>query len=364
MAGGFCLLEGVSSLILFVGKMATTRTPAFKERLHTRYDPDIGWVHRPSVSVPDVYGPGTYLTTNAQGFRGGRDVAKEPLEGLVRVVCSGDSFTLGYGVDDDHTWCHRLEEMDPRLETVNMGQGGYGIDQAYLWYARDGASFEHSILVFALITGDFYRMQQASFRGYGKPRLEIQEGKLIAKNVPVPMLRFSFPYRLRRAFDLSAGGLRSAELLRTIRERFVTAGARADPDDQSHFDAETWEVAAKVFETLQEMSRSRGRTLLVVYLPTGDDYLTNASDPWRERLRAESERAGFAYFDLVPALRDLPPRRMRSIFLPKGSAGVGHYDAAGHQWVADRLYPEMVRLEGIAARLVEAGRHGSPERAG
>ena len=61
------------------------------------------------------------------------------------------------------------QSLDPRLETLNMGQGGYGVDQAYLWYKRDAAKFEHQVHLLAFITDDFVRMQSDRFRGYGKP---------------------------------------------------------------------------------------------------------------------------------------------------------------------------------------------------
>src|SRR5262245_50953978 len=40
--------------------------PTFQERLHTRHDSELGWVSRPKVFAPDLYGPGVYLRTNAQ----------------------------------------------------------------------------------------------------------------------------------------------------------------------------------------------------------------------------------------------------------------------------------------------------------
>ena len=41
------------------------------------------------------------------------------------------------GVGNDDVWCKLLESIDNRIETVNLGQGGYGVDQAYLWYKRN-----------------------------------------------------------------------------------------------------------------------------------------------------------------------------------------------------------------------------------
>jgi len=134
-AVAFWLFEGLCSFVWVSSRIVGTRLTA--ERLHTRYDAELGWISIPNVSLPDLYGPGIGLTTNADGFRGPLPVEdRDP--GTSRVICSGDSFTLGYGVGDLDTWCHQLAALDPGLRTVNMGQGGYGVDQAYLWYKRDG----------------------------------------------------------------------------------------------------------------------------------------------------------------------------------------------------------------------------------
>jgi hypothetical protein len=52
-----------------------------------------------------------------------------------------------------------------------MGQGGHGVDQAYLWYKRDGVKLKHDFLLFAFITLDFQRMQQRDFLGLNRTRI-------------------------------------------------------------------------------------------------------------------------------------------------------------------------------------------------
>ena len=100
------LLEGVASLALLGRDLSSTRLPA--ERRHTRNDPELGWVNRANLAVPNMYGPGIALHTNAQGFRNVRNFAPAVPAGAMRAICSGDSFTLGYGVADKDTWCARL----------------------------------------------------------------------------------------------------------------------------------------------------------------------------------------------------------------------------------------------------------------
>jgi len=61
------VIEGLASYLLFT-RDALTTTP-LAERLHTQYDPDLGWVNIPDINIPDMYGPGISLRTNSQGFR-------------------------------------------------------------------------------------------------------------------------------------------------------------------------------------------------------------------------------------------------------------------------------------------------------
>jgi len=65
------LVEGFSSYVLFFRDVTATYPVA--ERLHTRYDSDLGWANTPNVQVEDIYGPGTFVKVNGQGFRNDYD---------------------------------------------------------------------------------------------------------------------------------------------------------------------------------------------------------------------------------------------------------------------------------------------------
>lgn len=158
----------------------------FAEKRYTEYDDLLGWISMPDMYIRDMYGPGIYLKTNEQRFRNNNNFSLNPPPNKIRVICSGDSFTFGFGVDNDHTWCQYLAFVNGKLETINMGQGGYGIDQAYLWYKRDGQKINPDILIFSFITSDFYRMKSDKFFGFDKPILKLENGVLITENVPVP----------------------------------------------------------------------------------------------------------------------------------------------------------------------------------
>jgi hypothetical protein len=345
------LVEGAASLVVVGGRALLLAQRPLAERAHTQYDPEIGWVARPDLRLPDLYGPGVGLSTDARGFRGGRATAEAIPPGRLRVVCSGDSFTLGYGVDDAHTFCARLESLEPRFETVNLGQGGYGVDQSYLWYRRHAPALAHSLHLVAFIHEDFARMREASFLGYGKPVLRLREGRLAVENVPVPRAAFRLPWLAQNARLLT--DLRSVTLARAALRRF------AAPEPSGPADTDLPALALAVFESLRELAAERGAALVLVYLPTREDREAGPADAWRAELaRALAER-GFDLLDLIPEFRELPREIHETLFIPAGRIGhpyaAGHYTEAGNAQVAGLLHERLRALPEVARRLRSAG---------
>jgi len=344
-------LEGLASTITVV-RVGIERMRPLGERAHTRYDPELGWVNIPNLSLPDLYGPGASFRTNAQGFRNDVPITDAVPTGRVRIVCSGDSFTLGYGVSNDQAWCNHLAALDGRLEPVNMGQGGYGIDQAYLWYRRDGTAFAHDVQVFAFITVDFGRMRDAAFLGYPKPVLAIEGGRLVTRNVPVPS-KSEARIKLREL-------IRTAAMFRTVQlmQSWLSRPAPSPPPRADTADP-LRPVVAGVFESLRELHRRRGSTLVLVYLPMQADYAeVRDTDAWRTFIRDEAQRAEIAFVDLVDDLRTIPSHELGSYFIKAGEStygrGEGHYTVRGNDFIARALYRKLVAIEAVAARLERA----------
>ena len=335
---GLILIEGTSSLVLFALKLRSGPV-----RIYMEPDSLLGWVSQPNVNIPDLYGPGVYLRTNAQRFRSNHDIAPRVPSGRVRMICSGDSFTLGSGVDNDHTWCQRLAAQHAGIETVNMAQGGYGIDQAYLWYKRDGVVLEHQVHLFAFITNDFARMSGRTFNGYGKPMLAIRDGALTTENVPVP--HSPFYARWLSSSAEAVGQLRASNLIRRVMGHYRPMRT----PDETVADSVTWQVAARVFADLDSVNRSKQSQLVLVFLPTQEDR-RNGSEEWRRRVREFSEREHLALVDLVGDFERLPADSTEQLFLREGEAA-GHYTTTGNEWVARQLYQHLLTIPQVARRL-------------
>ncbi|KMY65868.1 hypothetical protein AAU61_19735 [Desulfocarbo indianensis] len=346
----FAAVEGAASIWL----LASRARPAgeLAERVHTKYDKLLGWANVPNSHHPDMYGPGVALTINSQGLRAERDYAEQPPEGKVRVVCSGDSFTMGYGVADRETWPAQLEAMHPRLQTVNMGQGGYGLDQTYLWYRRDGGRLGHSIHLKAFITPDIQRMSFDAFMGYPKPWLALENGQLIERNVPVPGLPYLAPILVRYRHAIAE--LRIIQLL---------AGAVPSTFKQGQptpvmplLGNEVAQVAHHCLVDLKRRAEQEGAVFAAVWLPMKREHTNDSWDGFRAALKEKLASQGVPVIDLVEAFRQrVPPGEVEALFISGENlhytGAEGHFTAGGNQFFAELILEHLLALEPASSLL-------------
>lgn len=334
----FLIVEGLSSVIIFA------RNAFFQdllpERRHTQYDEEIGWINLPNLSIHDMYGGKSFIT-NSMSFRNDKEFSFSVPNNKVRMICTGDSYTMGYGVGNEDAWCKLLESIDNRIETVNLGQGGYGVDQSYLWYRHNSSRLEHDIHIFGFVTYDFDRMQHDSFLGYGKPFLVLKDDILTNVNNPVPKHSYLMP-RLP-VFQYELRQLSSIRILKTL---FFQEDPSVALEKKNQKDHQTQEVVVKIFETLQKISKDKNNRLVLVYLPTKRDYMGNWSESWRSFMHAEAIKHKFLFIDLIEEFRKYPPQEVGSLFSL-------HYSEKGNSYMANILYKKLLSIPEIASKFQE-----------
>jgi len=344
------VLEGIASVLNSFHESFGEKPLA--ERRHTEYDRDLGWVNLPNVYLPDMYGRGKYLRTNSQRFRNNEDFTLQVPPGKTRIICSGDSFTLGYGVDNDHTWPQQLASRHPNLETINLGQGGYGADQAYLWYKRDAALLDHNIQILALISPDLYRMQSKTFAGYGKPILELENERLVTRNVPVPRPIEAWSPRLARASD----ALANLNLTRFLRRVLKLDTDQTVTGTRQERNQETSAVLSAMLDDLVATNRAKNSVLVLAYLPTRVEYGGDLGASWRRFLAQYAQQRGIPFLDLAEDFHRLPPDELDKLFIARGAieeytGAAGHYTDAGNAYVADLIYQRLLANPETAVKL-------------
>lgn len=340
-------LEGLSSLALLGYDLAFNRVSVKAEREgeYTGFDPDIGWVARPNVRLDDLFGPGQHLTTGAFGERGTKELQPEVPAGRTRIVCAGDSFTFGYGVGDHETWPHALASLDPRLETVNLGQRGYGIDQAWLWYLRNEDVLEHQVVVLAFIQDDFRRVRWSKFQGYAKPLLARDgSGALAISNAPLPP-----PVRRSGWMNLNGKIARSPRLVQFVeRAAFRLQGHPPHVEEMSEDLAES--IILQMFTSLDRRCRERDRKLVLLYLPSIDPKSPEGLTPsmgWPRQVLARAREEGLSVVDLSLEFEALGRSSWSELFLGVKDVtypfAQNHYNAAGNRLAAELLREAMLQ---------------------
>jgi hypothetical protein len=112
------------------------------------------------------------FATNSKGFRGTREYQIPKPAGVYRMLALGDSVVCGYGVEDDQTYCARLEKMAPGVEAVNIAIPGFGNAEELIQLENVG--FEHQpdlVTVGYFINDPFENVTCGLYR--------LEDGKLI-----------------------------------------------------------------------------------------------------------------------------------------------------------------------------------------
>lgn len=317
------VVEGCSSLALLAYDLGPGRQPGLTSRVHMQHDTLVGWVNQTRAHVPDLFGKGVDVTTNSLSFRGRAEYDRVVPADRVRVLCSGDSFTFGYGVGDEQSWCARLQARDPRLETVNLGHSGFGLDQSYLFYRRIAQQLEHDIHVIAFVPDDVRRLTLTRFIGYPKPYYRIEQGQLALHNVPVPM-----PSRWRLWQTYNSGALARARSIE-FGTRLLGRVARSAPRPDTAADADAHAILLRLIDDLDRLTRQHDARFLVVLLD--QNFTTLAGERQLQRLLSdELPRRGIAFLDMRSRFRELSAERLEALFDRQWN----HYTPEGYDLVA------------------------------
>ena len=342
---GVVVLEGLASAGLLLRGVKRLEPPPVQNFRQATYDSLLGWVSLPNLALRDNFGPGIPLTTNADGVRIHRPISRTLAAGEHGLICSGASFTFGSGVADGDTFCAKLERVLPGVRTVNLAQRGYGIDQSYLLYKRDAKRYAHDVQLFAINTTDVDRSVGTTMTGYPKPALELEEGRLVTRNVPVPQWsgwsRWSEARTLLPMMRISQLVLRRVDMSELAQYRRT--------------DQRMWPMVDSLFADLVRLTRESGVVPVILYLPTQQEYAEGPRDERRTKLAASAQASGIAFIDLTPDLRAVHPDSLDWMYITPNGLPVrganGHPTVSGHQWIAERTAAHLRRLPGVAAAL-------------
>jgi hypothetical protein len=328
---------------------------------YLRFDPQLGWSPTPDTRR-EV--DGALYQTNGAGLRAEREYALEPGPRVRRFAAFGDSFTHCDEVAYADCWTRQLELAWAGTEVLNFGVPGYGPDQAWLRYQRDGRSFRPCGVLIGYLVENVNRVVNR-FRPFyspgdgiplAKPRFLLEgDGLSLLPNPAVapeqldddrwvetqlgPHDLWYFPNTfVASPIDVLQVGrvARSAAYQQTRRTML-----RGDERFPLYGEPEALEVAARVLVGFARQVREDGATPVVVVFSTRRDVLTfeegnKAHQPLLDRLARENVPTLEVASRLDREVRRTGPNR---VFAPEG-----HYRAPGNAAVASLLANQLPRL--------------------
>ncbi len=140
-----------------------------------QFDPLTGWSKRPgAVSTRETSEFNVRYEINALGLRDSDTTSYAKPEGTYRVLCLGDSFTLGYTVDERDLFVEQLgrawRSEGRRVDIVNAGTEGWSTDQEVEWFRSEGVKYQPDLVLIFPYENDLYWNGQTQYRRFPKPR--------------------------------------------------------------------------------------------------------------------------------------------------------------------------------------------------
>ncbi len=353
--------------------------PARGHRMVLCHDEVIGQRYVPNQRARIPFEDGGYLVeTNSLGFRSNREFTAARTRRR-RILFLGDSYTAGYGVDNDE----RFAELAGGLldcEVYNAGVTGTGTDQQVLAYEAYLSDIECDLVVLGVWIENIERIKaevhvtidprSGDRVATAKPFFVLDgRGELRLENSPVPRARRSAEHldlygrvepsgRRHRVRSLVVDVLRSEKLDRlgrraadNVRHRIQRATGQQVYPDYGDADSRGWQLMEAIIGRLARALD--GTPLLIMPIPTGHYFRDSPLRPlYQQRFEtlADPDRR-IHVADISTPIAALPaPTRAQLTFRTDA-----HFSRAGHRAVAECVADAIAELDGFARVELDGG---------
>ena len=323
---------------------------------YVEHDPLLGYRYIPNVeTILPRPGGGTYhFQTNSRGIRSSREYPFKKPPGTTRIVLCGDSMSAGQFVSNEQRLSEQLERRVPALEVINLSLEGSGTDQQLLLYENVGLHYEHDFVVLMPFLSNLRRNMVAVRWAFdaktgskvlrGKPRFELQNGRLELRNVPVPKEYLApvsgddptdTPDTLIARWKANLSGLPGVSLLKKL--AYFLVPWEPFPEYREPESPE-WQLMEAISRRFKQSAGDRP----IIVVPTFyDNYIRyRMSRQYLKRFRTLEQIAGIHVIDLLPHFQKLGVEALRCFQAPHDV----HFSTYGHLVVADALEVELKRL--------------------
>ena len=330
------ILSGpVIAMVIGIGYMSYWTIPPLRAQIEGDhlfvYDPEIGYVARPSNSskwtVVGTEGKPTlqyHLFTDRLGARVSHRGEQSP--DRVDVLLVGDSFTWGHGVEGHETFAFKTIRALGG-SGANLALPSYGTTHS-LQMLRRNRHLTPKLVIFPLTRDHLWRNASACARSYYPFCLDYSHVAWDAKGqayIAPPrsdgIARIQLQLRAEQGrLDPVTWIVHGLDVV-VAQVRFKLANAVAA--DKARQDAALEFLIQQMASTVSEMNA----VLLVVYLPD------ESMSPSPEILSRSAQKLGYRFLDLSEAFMKIEAAARPKLYLPND----GHPSASGHALIAEEL---------------------------
>ena len=263
------LLVGVALLLLVLEGGLRMAGLAPQPRIN-QFHPTLGWEKEPGkTSRKKTSEFDVTFAINERGLRG-PIVPFEKADGETRIVFAGDSFCLGYTVEERDLFLEilaaRLRSEGRNLSAVNGGTEGYSIDQEALWFRDEGMRYAPDLAILCFYPNDVFWSGESSYLRYPKPLLG-ENG--VPTNLPLSDPGRESWFATRTALGKLIGALRSPTptFTPTGRSKAIPKEEGVFLKEEPPFIAAAWRRVDAAVRIFADAARSKGIRAVGVSIP-------------------------------------------------------------------------------------------------
>ena len=299
---------------------------------YVSFDATLGW----SIKAN---GFSKLYQANSSAIRSDREYTITPPEDISRISAFGDSFTHCDEVKNNETWQASMERSDSSVEVLNFGVGGFGLDQAYLRYLKDGAHYQSDFVLIGFMRENikrnvnifrpFYR--QRGGISFTKPRFQIKDGRLALIHNPMKKLtdyqellrcpratlsklgKNDYFYKKRYSsnkFDWLPTVKLATMFINYCRNKL--SDDRIIMHDEYNKKSEAFKVTKKIFDEFYTAATTNKSMPIILIFPNGKDL-----ERYRKKGRKQYwvlleyfDLAGYRYLDLMDAFNGVDREKL------------------------------------------------------
>lgn len=328
--------------------------------------PELGWSHIPDKNGYWTVGKQTIpVKINSKGLRD-VEYSYEKREGTFRILVLGDSFTEGFQVSLEDTFCKVLERElnkgERRFEVINAGFAGVGTDYELLFFRREGYKYHPNLVILAFFANDVYENYRSKDVLDDANAPIAYERKGLVTHVKKILARHScgynyFGYVLPRHTPLFAKflmriGLLSSQPIESpqgVKQLHYLIFGKTYGSELKR----AWRLTKKLIIQLIADARNHGSELAVVSIPFREQVYENL---WRSTVlqpgmakrewdlnKPDQILSEFLSDEDIPFLQLLPSFRKVAGNLRLYYFGAdGHWNVQGHQLAGQVIYNWLV----------------------